>query len=414
MASARINVAADDPAAAPRRHTRWFMLTIAFLAQNLVPGLVFGSFGALILASQSHLGTSRGAASLGLGLVLLANGLCSPTVAWLVARTSLRSTMIAGAMLSGLGYVALGFANNVSAVLAASLLLLGPGVAYCGVLTANALVCNWFTQGQGRALGVCNMPLAVMLIPPACVALLESLGLRGVYLCLAALHVPLIGALLFVADRPDRAEDAPAPPRDAAIVEPARLLASKTFWLLAIVSSLVVAGAISKSAHLAPLMVERGMNLKRAAVLLSIAGGTGILGSPLFGWLAERRGGGVALATSAFVQGSAWFLLLTANSFAILVVDAAIVGACAGGYVVSMAVLISALYGPSRFAAIFGMVSPFTLPVVFLAAPMVGYLHDLTGSYTVPFVIHIAAFGMAGMASLALVGAERQHRTSLT
>lgn len=384
------------------------MLAVAFLAQNLVPGMVFGSFGALLLASEAHLGTSRGTASLGLGVVLLAGALTGLAVASLIARLTLRITMLVGAVLSAFGYMALAFANSAGTMLAANALLVGPGIALCGIIPSNTLVCNWFRRGQGRMLGIVNMPVAVMIVPIMCVELLQSVGLSLTYLCLAAAFIPLIAAIFFISDAPPGADRAAAVDHNGSS---ARVLLRKPlFWLLVTASGLIVAGAITKSAHLSPLMIERGMGAERAALLLSIAGGTGVIGSPFFGWLAERLGGGFSLAVSAFVQGAAWFILVSAQAYELLVLDAVIVGACAGGYVVSTTVLIASLFGPGRFAQVYGLLSPLTLPFVFGAASAAGYLRDLTGSYTIPFLAHIAGFVAAGMLGLVLARSERAQR----
>jgi len=389
----------DDP-------RRWGMLVIAFLAQNLGPGILFGSFGALILASEAHLGTSRAVASLGIGLALLANGLVSPVVAPLIARTSLRTTMLIGAGVSAAGYLVLAVTDTPAAMLAANLLLIGPGIALCGVMPSNALASNWFEEGRGRALGIVNMPVAVMIVPLACVALLATFGLRTTYLCLAAVYLPLMAALCLTVDAPERKTDAPGTTADRTLAT-STLLVDPAFWLITLTSALIVGGAISKSAHLAPLMIERGMTVDRAALLLSISGGTGIIGSPLLGWLAEKVGGSVALAVSAFAQGAAWLILLYAQGMGLLIVDAVVVGACAGGYMVSTAVLIGAIYGRENFARVYGVLTVLTLPFVFGAAPLAGYLRDLTGSYAAPFLMHAAAFAMAGFAALVIARRER-------
>lgn len=385
---------------------RWRMLTIAFFVQNMVPGILFGSFGALILASKAHLATSLSIASLGMGLALLANGCIAPFFARLSARTSLKAVMLAGAGLSMAGYVTLAFADTPIAMLGVYFFLIGPGVALCGIIPSNALVYNWYVEGRGRALGIVNMPLGVMLVPVLSMGLLGSIGLRETYLCFAALHIPLIVMLMSVIEFPPRRARSADPGQTRIAL--AALIRRSDFWLIILSSGLIAGRAIAKSAHLAPLMIERGLDAQRAAVLLSIAGGTGIVGSPLFGVIAERLGGGLALAISAFAQAIAWIVLLNTQSFGFLVCDAIVVGACAGGYVVSTAVLIGDLYGSAKFAAVYGFVGVFTLPFLFGAAPAIAILHDAAGSYTEPFVLLAVGLGCAGIAGLIL---HRQARS---
>ena len=55
----------------------WRMVALGFLAQNLALGLTFGSFGVLIKPVAADLDASRGAASLGIALILVLMGIAA-------------------------------------------------------------------------------------------------------------------------------------------------------------------------------------------------------------------------------------------------------------------------------------------------------------------------------------------------
>lgn len=395
------------------------MVALAFMAQSLAVGPTFGAFGPLVMEFERTFGMSRGAVSLALSLVVLASGLFAPVIGLLVNRITIRRTLMLGAVLLTVGYGALVFATSGTAMLLIYGLLIGPGGALLGWLPNATLVTNWYAEKQGRMLGFVSMPLAVMAVPLIVVALLPHVGLKGVLIALAAVHAIALPFLLMVIDRPEDIGQRPYGAAAAAVagdpdaapgLSMMRLLAMPAFLLIVIGAGLAVGAGVSKTVHLVPLLTERGWDLERAALLLSISGGTGVAGSLLFGWMADRWGGGSALIFNCVVQGVVWMILILPVGFGVLVIDAVIIGMCGGGFVAAKAVLVNQLFGRKSFAPAMGLSGLLTVPFLFGMAPLAGWLRDQTGDYILAVSTHIAGFGIAVLCLTGATMIARRNR----
>lgn len=381
------------------------MVLIAMLAMNVATGLTFGSFGALVLPIAERFGAAKSIVSLDIALVILSHGLIAPFTQALVARFSIRWVMVAGALLSALGYGVLAAADSSLQMLLIFGLLIGPGGALMGTVPAFMLVTNWYGHGQGRALGFVSMPLVVMVAPLLIVWLIPLVGLSGAVLALGLGFLMTIPFLLLVIDRPDMVghdvrpddrEEAGVPhhhlrEREANWV----LLRNPLFLALTLASGLVMGAAISKAVHFMPMLIERGVKLEFAALLLSISGGAGIAGSLLFGYLADRLNAGRVLAVNVAIQGVVWIIPLLTIDPGLLLVDAVLIGLCGGGFVNAHAVLARRQFGLADFGRVMGLTSLMTTPFLFAMNPIAGLLRDQTGNYELAILSQSAGFFVA-------------------
>ena len=400
----------------PPRFAGARMVLLAFLIMNLAIGLTYGSFGALLLPMEAHFATNRAVVSLAISLVVLNSGLLAPVIGTLIGRFSIRGIMVVGASLATIGYVALAWAQTGAQMLLCFGLAIGPGMALLGPLPCFTLVSNWYARGQGTALGIIGMPILVMALPLIVVAAMPAVGLRGMILLLAAGYASTIPLVLAVIDRPDQIgqqakglDGGPAPDRPAeTAVTLVQLFRSPMFLAMIVGSGLIVGAGVAKTVHLMPLLVEEGWDIGRAALLLSISGGTGVIGSLLFGWLADRFNAGYTLALSSLVQAGVWVILIAPVRFELLVLDAIAIGVCSGGFISAKGVLISRLFGGENFARVMGASGLATLPFLFGMPPLAGLLRQWTGSYAVAVAVFVAGFIVAA-ACLGLLG-RRERR----
>lgn len=394
------------------------MVAIAFIAQSLAVGPTYGAFGPLLEQFEQTFGMSRAMVSLPLSLVVLANGLLAPVIGAFVERVTIRRTLMLGAALLTLGYLALARAQSGVEVLLIYGLMIGPGGALLGWLPCATLVTNWYAEKQGTMLGVVNMPLMVMVVPLAVAWLLPVLGFRGVLLLLAAIHALAFPVLLFVIERPERVGQRPfgaAVDAAGAVAAPPpipmlRLLAIPLFLLMTFGAGMTVGAGVSKMVHLVPLVTERGWSLEQAALLSSISGGTGIVGSLAFGWLADRIGGAAALIINCVTQAVVWLILILPVGFGMLVVDAVIIGVCGGGFIAAKAVLVNRVFGRESFSRVMGLSGLLNVPFLFGLSPVAGWLRDITGDYVLAVWLHIAGFAVSALCYIAVVAIMRRQR----
>jgi hypothetical protein len=371
------------------------MVAIAAVTQNVAVGLTFGSFGTLVLAIEQRFATTRTLSALGISLVILIYSLSAPLVSPLIARTSIRRVLTTGSLLGATGYCLLPLASSIGQFLAS----------------------NWFVRQQGRALGFVTMPVFVMLVPMISAWALHHYGLSAVLIGVGLAHLLVLPLMPFVIDRPEQIGQKPLGHEDGArLGEPEtklpwkRLLSRPTLWFVTIAVGIAVGGGVLKAAHMVPLVMGQGWSLEEASFLFAVSGGTGILGAIAFGWFADRLGPGTALAINSIVQGLVWFIFLQPAPYWLLVVDAVVVGACGGGIAAAQGVLLTRLFGPRNFPQVMGLVTMFTVPFTFGAAPLASALFDASGSYWTPIAMQITGFALAAIIFLILQ--RRSARTS--
>jgi MFS family permease len=377
----------------------WRMAGIAFLAQNCSIGFMFGSFGLLLGAVESKMAVSRDVSSLGVPLVMLGMALMAPVVGGLSAKISVRAMMIAGALLNAAGYALLAFAPTITLNLVAYGLLIGPGICMVGTITPATLVTRWFTVQRGRALGIVHMPLAVAIVPLIAAFVLREYGLATVYLALAAGMALLVLPLLFVIDFPPSVADPSGEDMatEAAIdpgLSAGELLKRGRFWALALASASIGTGGTMIVTHLAPMVTGWGEDATQAATLMAIMPAAGIAGSVIFGWLADKLGGGWALTINCLNQAALWALLLLQPPFWLLLPLIALIGIHSSAISATFGMALSEQFGAASFGRGFGLSNLINLPFLVAGVPIGAYFFVHTGSYAGALITQIIFFGI--------------------
>jgi predicted MFS family arabinose efflux permease len=103
-------------------------------------------------------------------------------------------------------------------------------------------------------------------------------------------------AQLFVVDFPPRSADTIGQERVAPSIDPALtigdFLRQPRFWAVTIAFAAMTAATVTISSHIAPMAIGWGMDPTKAAMLLTVNGVAGMAGPLIFGWLADKLGGG--------------------------------------------------------------------------------------------------------------------------
>jgi MFS family permease len=380
------------------------MVSVAALSQNVATGLLFGTFGTILFALEERFAADRGQSSLTISLAVVSLSL---TAAWLgtrMGRVSLRTAMVMGAALGGSGFALLIVSSQLWQLWAIYLLLLGPGAGLMGVLAANTLAAQWTPEAKrGRALGWVNAPLIVTLAPLASEAIMKTWGLNALFGLLALVQLAMIPILLRVRE----ASQTPVATTEGDGL--AGMLTPLLFSLVMIVG-IITGGGLLKLSNMLPLVTAQGHSFSAANLLLAISGFTGIIGSLLFGWLADRFNPARALALNAGLQAMSWTILLVPVAYPLLVLDAVVVGMCGGGLQAVIGALLGRLYGQNDFARIFGALSLLTLPFLFAIPWLAGVLFVSSGGYLLPIALQIAGFVVAGIGALTLGRWETQDQ----
>lgn len=389
----------------------WSMVGRGFLAQNFADSLAFGGFGISVLAIQAHYDTSRAVAALGISLIAVSMGVMSPIMSVLIERLTIRGTMYCGIVIAAMGYLVLAIAPNIFVFLAAYLFLVGPGAILMGAFPSSILAANWFAAsgGAGRAVGIVNMPVFMMLVPAIGVGLLQNFGLRGFFLAIAAAHVIMLPIIQGVVDRPPAMPGAVDIEAHAAPEPTARrqLIGKPAFWALAFGGGLPNAIAAAGIAHMVGLAVERGHSFAEAGLLPAVMGAAGIAGAVGIGALCDRIGAALTLALMGCGLACGWGILLVASSIPAMAAACFVIGLGTGGTFTAQSALARTLFGITNLARVIGLAGLFGLPILFVLPPLAGYFRDISGSYEVTVGV-LAGFSLL-VAAIFMTLVRRGH-----
>lgn len=405
-------VRAQDAPPASGAGQRRAMVFRAFLAQNVAIGCTFGGFGVSVMPLQQHYGASRGTATLALALSILVLGFISPFVGALIGRIGLRWTMIAGALLSALGYALMAVAPSMTVVLLIYALPIGIGLTMLGPFPASVLASNWYPHNPGPALGIANVPLFVALVPMIGQAVIRDHGLSAFYLMLAAIHLLVLPFLLGVSDGPAARTDAAGGGHGhvhPAMLSTRSVLARPVFWLMCLGAGYLSAVAIVGISHLVAFSAERGIAGQEAALLLSVMGGAAVIGALLVGILCGRLGPARAIALIAATQAISWLALSATTAFVPMAAAALFAGAASAGVFPAVNMLAARLFGQESLPRVVGLFGFVTLPMTFCLPPLAGVLRDAAGSYGPVVTCIVIGSGLATLLFLRMSRSTGHH-----
>lgn len=392
-------------------HSGWSTTAIktvfgCFLANNAVMGIAFGSFGPLLIANEAHLGVGRGTAAIGMSLITIAAALVAAVTGGMMQRFRARDVMVGGVVLNAIAYFALAFTDSFTLFLC-SYTLVGAGAALSGILAPLTLVSRWAPQQRGKALSAVNIPVVMFACPFLVGIALPEIGraaLLVIFACLFVALVPLL--LLLVKERPAPNADGvlPVAPAVANDGEPARqhILGTAPFWLISLSVGILAGCGTVFVVHIAPFGGMRGLSAVTATALLSIYAGAGLIGTPLFGWAADRFHPANALVMCSGIQALLWLMLLMVEG-PILLIVAALMGVCSTPLVALHGAALSFYFDAATVARAMGYSYIFKMPMAFALAPTAGALFEMTGDYRLPFLLCSvlttgAALGFLGLA----------------
>src|SRR5262249_10876802 len=374
---------------------------------------------------------SRAATSLPLSLAKLESALGGPIVGYLIDRFDLRSILIIGTLLAGLGFVLLSYTHS---YLVFVLVFAGPlttgfqlGFNHASLAAVN----HWFRRKRGFAMSVVQTGQSiggVVIFPLVALAVLK-LGWRAAAL-LSGFGVLLLLPLCFIVRRspesmgllpdgerttgPDPAVGPPVRPHHSTEEFTTReALRTPAFWLLSAFHALRNVPYSGVTVHLVPLLVWKGLDEATAAFYVAVTALATVIVRPLTGWLGDSQSkqkigalgvllGALGLAVLAYGEGTPGALIAFAILFAfgdgINSVTWALVGDC---------------FGRSHFATIRGWMGMFQSAASMPAAVVTGWIYDQTQSYTSALVAFMIAYTAAGLILWRLRRPERPARSNV-
>jgi MFS family permease len=399
----------------------WIIVGVSLLAHFIALGTAFYSFGALMKHIETDLGATREQVSWAMTLLTASGILGGPLVGWLVDRGSIRRVMAVGAALFALGVLALSRVHTVGQLW---LVYAGPialGMAFLGGVANARVISSWFSTRRGLALGLSMMgvSLAGIVMPILMGELVAAFGWRSAAQALVVLPVLFAPLLLLVVDdpaqrglHPDGADRAPAASA-LAVRDPGfrSVASSPTTWLIALCFAL----ALTANGGIVVQIYEhaRDLGLDRAAMGLTpavMAAGGG-LGKPVYGWLADHWGPRRSLVVALGLMIAGLTLFLRASDASGLLLAGATFGLGFAGLMPVQVALTAEVFGRDVLGRVLGLIGLAQMPFTMSVHPVMGRIHDATGSYALAFQLFIGCCVLSGVLLLFIPAREVRPQT---
>src|SRR5262245_27125834 len=290
----------------------WRMVAVGCAIRMLGGGFHLYGFTIFFLPITQELGLTRAATSLVFSLARAEGAIEGPLAGYLIDRLGPRPMMLAGVILSGLGYMLLAGIDTYSGFLAVYLgvisLSFSAGFMHSPMVLAN----SWFIRRRALAMTLISSAIGIggTIITPMLAFSVQTWGWRqGAFL--AGLGLILAGVpLALLVQRspehmgllPDGALPPQFPPNPAATHDPhagdanaqeanftlSQAMRTWAFWMMILATTTRVAVYNSLTVHFVPIMVWKGVSEQQAAVMLAIMALMSLPSHLLVGWIADH------------------------------------------------------------------------------------------------------------------------------
>ena len=388
----------------PRYYYGWNIVGATLLANMLVVGATFSSFGLFVVPVSTDLGLSRANMNTALIFTNVGTAVLAPFVGRILDRFPIRLIFIACSLLLGLSLVTLGLSRS---LILSGVMMAGPIAAAClgaGALTASVLVARWFVAQRGRAMALTavGMSLGHVAIQPVIGWLIAEHGWRNALVIVGvAATAILLGLSLIIRGKPGpndvegvqppAGQQAVRPP-EAPQAKPAKvgmILAMPQFWFIGFGAALGMAVAQALLVTLPPLALDGGLSMAQASTLLALAGGAAIAGKLLLAVVADKFDR-LTLFTGFLCMGAVMNLgLLVSEDYVFLLGCAVLLGLTTAALAPVLYALLADRFGTASFGTVRGLVAPIGAVLSAVAIRFAGEVFDRTGGYEAMFLTFV-------------------------
>jgi MFS family permease len=397
---------AADPAPQPVNEWRanWPLMAACLfgLSTSSIAPYALGQFMAPL---EQEFGWTRTEVSAGLSISLALGFFAQPVVGWLVDRFNARWLAIPGLLMVLLAFWGFSQATNNLALWIALWSFNAIATAIIGPTIWAAVVSGAFDKQRSTAIAVslCGVNLATAFAPAVARLLLDAFGWRAAFQLLGLIWaVPaLVLAFFFFFDKRDLSARSPA--RKNAVGEPSRkavrpVFLSSTFVRLAL--AVAISGTVTAAftMHLAPALMDKGIQATIAATIAGAAGFGSVVGKLTMGSLFDRLGTGRlgALNMSLFALASL-LLALNSQNLALAIVASALIGGTSGANFALFTVAANKLFEAAVFGVVYGTLMSVSALSSAIGPLVVSMVFDNAGSYAPAFLGGIAIAFVTGL-----------------
>jgi MFS family permease len=407
-------------------HYSWVIVVVLAIVQ------VFGSSIFMIAGvmvppltdADGAFGFGIGELSMAIGLYYVFSAIFAPITGHLGDRFGARPMMFAGAVMYGVGMVAMGFVTELWHFFLFYSFLMS-FAASITMVPMMASISGWFRRRLGWGVGIlwATGGIGTAILAPLIAYMLDTMGWQQTFTLvgLAGTGIMLL-VFPFIRSKPADigirpygvpSDETEVPPKDRAVVAlrlkvfNQQIRQTKAFWNLPIIHALGCAGMGIVLIYVIPLAVEQGLSNTEAAFTITIISLVSIvsrLGAPV---VAEAWGPRKVMAASLTIQALTVFILFWAHDPWMFYLFAAAFGLGFGAEWTGYLEINRRYFGDGPMGSVYGwqMTGAFAGHAVttFLA----GLVIYVTGSFYPVFVLS-AVFSAAGLLVIATLESTSQ------
>ena len=409
----------------PRLFYGWVIVFVMATAGAVSMAMGSLNFGLFIVPMGNSLGIGRSWFGWAQTARQFSSSVTSPAVGWLLDRYGSRVMLPVAALVTGLAMIALAFMTDAWHLVALYAAMGLVGMSGPGALVTSVPVLKWFVRERGRAIAYMGLgiPIGAIVFVPLTQIFIDAWGWETAWIALACIGIGVIVPLaaIFVRRQPEDmgllpdGDAAPpangnaggAPAASAAALEyswtVAQALRSPTFWSLVAVFSMVSLAVGTVAVHRIADFTDRGFDttlISWATAFDAVCAGAATFA---FGRLVSRVAARFLGAVGFGLLAIASVMTIYAQSDATMFGSMAIFGLGIGGMMFLQNFIWADYFGREYVGSIRGISMPINLIVGGIGAPIAGYAHEWTGTYTTMWWIGVGL--MAASALLLLVTA---------
>ena len=429
-------VLADIRTAKPRIYYGWYIVATFMFIALLTTG-ARNAFGIFVIPMSEEFGWSRGTISLAAALGALVNGAVQPFIGRIFDATGGRKIILAGLIGVGLVTVLLSLTFHILFLVFMFGVVASFAAGGVSINNTSALLARWFRRRRATVMGLnaAGASMGGMLIVPFAMYLLQATNWRLTWVVLGVIILVLAVPLAFIFTReypakmgllPDGDEEPTegpavgAPQRGPGPLETDRWtqpFRSLPFWQMSLSYMICGSTTFLLSVHFVPYAIDRGVSPNLAATIFGVMLGLNVFGAIGAGLLADRFGRKNLLALVYFLRGSGYMILLLPGVLGLTLLSgnlglwlfALVAGFSWWATLPLTSSLTADVYGLRTLGTITGMSFLFHQIGGFASVWLAGVLYDVTGSYTIPFLIAGSLLFPAALSAFTIK--ERKYST---
>lgn len=359
------------------------------------------NFGLFIKPMGDDLGIGRSMFGWASTARQVASSATSPFVGRLLDRFGARVLLPVSALVTGAAMIGLGFTQQAWQLVLLFALMGIVGMSGPGALVTSVPVLKWFVRNRGKAVSFMSLgiPIGAILFVPLTQIFIDSWGWREAWIGLAIIGVAVIVPLAIVLVRrqpedmgllPDGANAPPAASRpggratvyhDEVSWTPGEAMRSPAFWRLVAIFSVSALGVGVVGVHRIPAFMDRGLDARLISFATAFDAVCAGASTFTMGMLVRKFPARLLGAVGLLLLAAASVLTIYANTLFIMFLSMAVFGLGIGGTMFLANFLWADYFGRAHLGGIRGIVTPITLMIGGIGAPLAGYVRDSTGSY---------------------------------